>query len=135
MGLRSAPGRKITPTLVGAFLLAACETQPTHEVLAVSDISPRQIEVGDRVIVQGTGFPQASDIRRVTLRLGGSLARPGARPCGRSVSLTLTDPPLDQRVIDPATGLEREPTYAAAQMHTLRIEAGSRLEFTVTDAI
>ncbi len=135
MGLRKAPGSKITLTLVGAFLLAACETQPTHEVLAVSDISPRQIEVGDRVIVQGTGFPQASDIRRITLRLGGSLARPGARPCGRSVALTLTDPPLDQRVIDPATGLEREPTYASAQMHTLRIESGSRLEFTVTDAI
>ncbi len=119
---------------VGAAL-SGCETQPTHEVIALQDLSPRQVEVGDRVVIHGSGFPLAGDIRRLTVRLSGTLSRPGLAACARPVSLTLSDPQTTGSSADPITGVEREAVYAAASLHTLRVEGGSRIEFTVTDEI
>lgn len=121
--------------LAAALALAACETQPTHEVLAVTDLAPRQLEAGDRVVVRGSGFPQAADIRRVSVTLTGTLARPGLAPCARPVSVTLTDPPEGERVWDPAAGVEREAAYATATLHTLRVHGGTDIEFTLTEEL
>jgi NADH-quinone oxidoreductase subunit H len=120
---------------VTAVLAAACETQPIHEVLTLTDLSPRQVEVGDRIVVNGSGFPLAADIRRITLKFAGSLARPGMARCERPVSLTLNDPSEGGSIVDPITGVEHEALYAAASMHTLRVEGGNRIEFTVTEAV
>lgn len=116
-------------------LAAACNARPTHEVIAVTDLTPRQVEAGDRMVIHGSGFPLAADIRRVTVRLTGSLARPGLAPCPRAVTVSLADPTDPGSVTDPITGITREPLYAAADTHALRVEGGDRIEFTVTDDV
>lgn len=121
--------------LAAAAALGACETQPTHEVLSVVDIAPRQMEVGDRVVIRGSGFPQPGDIRRVAVTLTGTLARPGLAPCARPVSVTLTDPPEGERTYDPASGTERDAVYATSTMHLLRVHGGADIEFTLTEEL
>ncbi len=118
-----------------AALGAGCETQPTHEVLSLTDVSPRQVEVGDRVVVHGAGLPSPQDIRHIEVRIVGHLARPGARPCARPVALALHDPPADAALTDPLTGETRAPTYAESAVHAVRVEGGSRLEFVVSAAM
>ncbi len=133
---RVALRRALSRTLLAlAALSVGCETQPTHEVIALTDLTPRQVELGDRIIVQGSGFPLAADIRRVTLRLSGVLSRPGLPQCPRPVSLTLSDPAETGSVVDPITGVEHEALYAAASIHTLRVDGGGRIEFTVTEEV
>lgn len=110
-----------------ALALASCETQPTHEVLALTDLTPRQVEPGDRVVFHATGLPLPQDIRRMTLRLSGNLARPGVGPCARPVTLTLVDPPEGLAPSDYVRGVEGE-SYASGAGHTLRIVGGTRLE-------
>lgn len=107
--------------------LASCETQPTHEVLALTDLAPRQVEPGDRLVFQATGLPLPQDIRRVTLRIAGNLSRPGAEACARPVSLTVVDPPEDTAGNDYVRGAEGD-TYADGAGHTLRLVGGTRLE-------
>jgi NADH-quinone oxidoreductase subunit H len=121
--------------LVTAAALGACETQPTHEVLSVVDIAPRQLEVGDRVVIRGSGFPQPGDIRRITVSITGVLARPGLAACPRPVSVTLSDPPEGERTYDPATGTERDAVYASSTMHQLRVHGGADIEFTLTEEL
>lgn len=133
---RDAFRRAAPRTLLAlSALVSACETQPTHEVISLNDLTPRQVEVGDRIVVQGSGFPLAADIRRVSLRLSGVLSRPGLPQCPRPVSLTISDPAETGSVIDPITGVEHESLYAAASIHTLRVEGGNRIEFTVTEEV
>jgi NADH-quinone oxidoreductase subunit H len=127
--------RRTSTLLALAAIGLGCETQPTHEVISLTDLTPRQVEVGDRVIVQGSGFPLAADIRRVSLRLSGVLSRPGLPQCPRPVTLNLSDPAETGSVIDPITGVEHESIYAAASIHTLRVEGGNRIEFTVTEEV
>lgn len=131
------PSRRHPVVVVLGFVALGlgCETQPTHEVLSLHDVSPRQLETGDRVIVHGAGLPAPQDIRRIELRVVGDLARPGARPCARPVALTLHDPPLDARYVDPATGETRVPTYADSAVHAVRVEGGARLEFVLSPAM
>jgi len=118
-----------------AALSGGCETQPTHEVLSLQDVSPRQVEAGDRIVVQGAGLPAAQDIRRIEVRVVGGLARPGVAPCARPVALTVSDPPADATLVDPLTGESRAPTYAESAVHTVRVEGGSRLEFVMSAAM
>ena len=129
------PATRRALALAAAAALGACETQPTHEVLSVVDIAPRQMEVGDRVVIRGSGFPQPGDIRRVAVTLTGSLARPGLTPCARPVSVTLTDPPEGERTYDPASGTERDAVYATSTMHLLRVHGGADIEFTLTEEL
>ncbi len=54
--------------------LAACERDGVPPLVEVSEVSPREIEVGDRMELRGAGFPQGR-AARVTFR--GTLLRPG----------------------------------------------------------
>lgn len=128
--------RRHSVAVLGLVALGlGCETQPTHEVLSLHDLSPRQLETGDRLVVHAAGLPATQDIRHIALRIVGDLARPGARPCARPVAFTLHDPPIEARYIDPATGETRAPTYADSPVHTVRVEGGTRLEFVLSPAI
>lgn len=115
--------------------LAGCETQPTHEVLTLTELNPRQVEPGDRLVLHTTGLPPAGDIRRIHVRLAAQLARPGVARCESTVSAVLTDPPEGTTVTDAITGQPREAAYGEVPSHALRIEGASRLEFTLTDAL
>jgi len=57
--------------------LVACERDGVPPLVEVSEVSPREIEVGDRVELRGAGFPQGRTAR-VTFR--GTLLRPGRQP-------------------------------------------------------
>lgn len=121
--------------LVGALLLGACETQPTHEVLSLTDLTPRALEVGERVVLTGAGLPQAQDIHRIRLRFSGTVARPGAASCGRPVVLNVVDPPDEAQLTDHLTGQSRAATYAESALHTVRVDGPNRLEFVLTAAM
>ena len=115
--------------------LAGCETQPTHEVLTLTELTPRQVEPGDRLVLHTAGLPPAADIRRIRVRLAAQLARPGVARCESVVSAVVSDPPEGASVTDAVTGQPREAAYGEVSAHTLRIEGASRLEFTLTDAL
>jgi NADH-quinone oxidoreductase subunit H len=57
--------------------LAACDRDGVPPLVEVSEVSPREIEVGDRIELRGAGFPQGR-AARVTFR--GTLFRPGHQP-------------------------------------------------------
>ena len=57
--------------------LVACERDGVPPLVEVSEVSPREIEVGDRMELRGAGFPQGRTAR-VTFR--GTLLRPGREP-------------------------------------------------------
>jgi NADH-quinone oxidoreductase subunit H len=118
-----------------ATVVAACETQPTHEVLALTELAPRQVEAGDHVTVHGSGFPQTADIRRVTVTLTGTLARPGLAPCPRPVAVTLTDPPNEALETNSASAVVGAAIHGNDTFHTLRVYGGTDIEFTLTDAL
>lgn len=63
--------------------LAACERDGTPPLVEVTEVSPREIEVGDRVELRGAGFPQGR-AAHVTFR--GTLYRPG-RPAVRGATI------------------------------------------------
>jgi NADH-quinone oxidoreductase subunit H len=52
-------------------------TETTAQAVAVSEIVPHEVEVGDRIAILGKGFPSGK-VARVTFR--GTLHRPGERP-------------------------------------------------------
>ena len=56
------------------FGLGACERDGVPPLVEVSEVSPREIEVGDRMELRGAGFPQGRTAR-VTFR--GTQLRPG----------------------------------------------------------
>jgi NADH-quinone oxidoreductase subunit H len=59
------------------FCLGACERDGVPPLVEVSEVSPREIEVGDRMELRGAGFPQGRTAR-VTFR--GTQLRPGRQP-------------------------------------------------------
>lgn len=63
--------------LVLCFGLLACQRSSPPSLIEVTEVAPRELEVGDRVEVRGAGFPQGK-AARVTFR--GSVRRPGLRP-------------------------------------------------------
>lgn len=69
--------------VLAALGLAACERDGIPPLVEVTELSPREIEVGDRVELRGAGFPQGR-AARVTFR--GTLYRPG-RPPVRGASI------------------------------------------------
>lgn len=132
-----SPVRPSSWSLVMPFVcaLAGCETQPTHEVLTLTELTPRQVEPGDRLVLHTNGLPPVADIRRVTVRLAARLARPGMARCESTVTAVITDPPEGTTVTDALSGQPREATYGEVAAHALRIEGATRLEFTLTDSL
>jgi len=63
--------------LASTLGLAACDRDGIPPLVEVSEVAPREIEVGDRMELRGAGFPQGR-VARVTFR--GTLLRPGQAP-------------------------------------------------------
>jgi NADH-quinone oxidoreductase subunit H len=76
----SAPRHAALFGVIAALALAGCERdRDTPELLTVTDVLPRQLEIGDRVEVMGEGLPVGEvDAARVILK--GDVFRPGERP-------------------------------------------------------
>jgi NADH-quinone oxidoreductase subunit H len=58
-------------------LLVACERQIAPPLVEVTELAPRELEVGDRLEVHGSGFPQG---RSAQVTFDGTVHRPGEPP-------------------------------------------------------
>jgi NADH-quinone oxidoreductase subunit H len=79
-------------TLLLFFALVGCTSEPAPPLIQVTELAPREAEVGDRLEITGAGFPQGRPAR-VALR--GALHRPGAASVSRAevvVTGTVTSP-------------------------------------------
>ena len=76
---------KLLFSVLATLALAGCERDGIPPLVEVSEVSPREIEVGDRIELRGAGFPQGRTAR-VTFR--GTMLRPGRVPVhGASVEV------------------------------------------------
>ncbi|MBS2020046.1 MAG: PDZ domain-containing protein [Deltaproteobacteria bacterium] len=64
----------LTLALVGAVPLAGCDNGGLPPLVEVTEVSPRSLEVGDRLEIRGAGFPQG---RTARLTFRGTMFRPG----------------------------------------------------------
>lgn len=60
-----------------ALSLVACIREPSPQLIQVLEVTPHDLELGDRVQILGAGFPQG---RAAHLAFRGTLRRPGQRP-------------------------------------------------------
>jgi NADH-quinone oxidoreductase subunit H len=60
-----------------SLALCACIREPSPQLIQVLDVSPREVELGDKIAVFGNGFPRGRDAH---LAFRGKLYRPGERP-------------------------------------------------------
>jgi hypothetical protein len=67
--------------VAAALGLPACDSDGLPPLVEVSEVSPREVEVGDRLELRGAGFPQGRPAR-ITFR--GTLYRPGRAPVTRA---------------------------------------------------
>src|SRR5438552_1814488 len=58
-------------------VLAGCQRESTPQLIQVLDVAPREVEVGDRLEILGSGFPQGKTAK---LAFRGTLFRPGDKP-------------------------------------------------------
>jgi len=79
--------RPLTPVVLLAAIVwlsagaGSCSQMPMAELIEVREVSPSDVELGDRISIVGEGFP-AGRPARVTFR--GDLRRPGERPVHRA---------------------------------------------------
>ena len=121
-----------------AFLLlglTACGGTSVDEILQLRDLTPRQIEVGDRISITGAEYPAANDIRRISVTLRGQLARAGRPLCEAVTEVTIADPPVGAVTTDVLTGRVRDQTYAESNHRAVQLDGANRLEFTVTESM
>ena len=78
------PGRRLPFLLLAAVLaltsmagLLGCQRDSFPQLIQVLDLAPREAEVGDRLEVLGSGFPQG---KAAHLAFRGDLHRPGFKP-------------------------------------------------------
>ena len=57
-----------------ALALAACEGEPLVPLVQLGGVAPKQVELGDKLEIDGTGFPQG---RKARVVFEGALHRPG----------------------------------------------------------
>lgn len=72
----------ILAVLALVLALTGCQEDVMPELVKVTDVVPREAEVGDRLEITGAGFPQGRTAR-VTFK--GELRRPGERPRSASI--------------------------------------------------
>lgn len=138
-GASSANRARVTlsrAALATATLVAwssGCAGQNSIDILRVTDIGPRQVEIGDRLEVTGQHFPQGSELKRVRLTLRATLARSGMPACSSPVEVTITDPPEGTSEFDPITHQMRDATFARSAQRTLRLDGPDRLAFVLTE--
>ncbi len=82
MGRRIPPGLPLLLALFALVLasslaLTGCQKESIPQLIQVLDFAPHEVEVGDRMEVLGTGFPQGKTAHLV---FTGKLSRPGQRP-------------------------------------------------------
>ncbi|MCA9609588.1 MAG: hypothetical protein KC619_28515 [Myxococcales bacterium] len=78
---------RLLATILGcsiALSIAGCETRDDALLLEVTDVTPRQVTPGQRLRVEGSGFPPGREAR---LQLEGVMHRPGAEPARVRVEL------------------------------------------------
>ena len=79
--------RPLTPVVLLAAIAwlsagaGSCAQRPVADLIEVREVTPSDVELGDRITVVGEGFP-AGRPARVTFR--GDLRRPGERPIRRA---------------------------------------------------
>ena len=79
--------RPLTPVVLLAAIVwlsagaGSCAQTPMAQLIEVREVSPSDVELGDRITIVGEGFP-AGRPARVTFR--GDLERPGERPVHRA---------------------------------------------------
>lgn len=116
-------------------LTAGCSGQSSIDILRVTDLGPRQVEIGDRLEVTGQHFPQGSELKRVRLTLRATLARSGMPACTSPVEVSITDPPDGASEFDPITHQMRDATFARSAQRTLRLDGPDRLAFVLTEEL
>jgi NADH-quinone oxidoreductase subunit H len=134
----STPSRPLHCPLLPALLAAcatACGEPGATDILQLTELNPRQVEVGDQLEITAQNFPAAADIRRISVTLRGTLARPGRPACNAPVEVTVSDPPAGATTYDVGTGTFRPLTYAESTSRTLRLEGAGRLVFPVTESL
>lgn len=67
----------VTLSIACVIATLGCERQIAPPLVDVLEIAPREVEVGDRFEIHGTGFPQG---RGAHVTFQGALFRPGAEP-------------------------------------------------------
>ncbi|MEI8256914.1 MAG: PDZ domain-containing protein, partial [Deltaproteobacteria bacterium] len=126
----------VLPALLALLALPACGTGASStELVQLTDLDPRQLDVGDRVRITAQDLPVAGDIRRIAVTLRGSLARPGRAPCNAPAELTVTDPPEGATTVDLATGQLRDLSYAESTHRTVQLDGTTGIEFLLTSAM
>lgn len=76
--VRPSASATLTGVLALALFVAACDGRDTSpSLLEVSDLNPRALEVGDRLSVNGSGFPEG---RAAKVSFHGDVFRPGQSP-------------------------------------------------------
>ncbi len=65
-------------TFAAGFLLS-CARSDSPDLLAIIDVVPRDVEVGDQIEVLGTRLP-SGDVKAATVKFDGKLYRPGQEP-------------------------------------------------------
>jgi NADH-quinone oxidoreductase subunit H len=96
--------RLVLVVVAALFLCAGCQRDPAPPLIEVSDVTPREIELGDRVEVKGGGFPQG---RTARLAFHGTLHRPGEAPQrGVSIETVATVDSVDRIVLPFGDALE-----------------------------
>lgn len=74
--------RRVLPLVVAptALVFWGCALEPAPALVSAMDVSPRDAEVGDRIEVIGSGFPEG---KPATVSFRGDLHRPGQEPLRR----------------------------------------------------
>jgi NADH-quinone oxidoreductase subunit H len=86
--------------------LCACQRDVVPPLVEVTDVTPREVELGDKIEVRGSGFPQGRSAR-VTLR--GTLHRAGESPVrGVAVEATGAVEGVDRIVLSFGDDLEEK---------------------------
>ncbi len=75
-------GAVLLLSLALLLVVAGCDRDGLPPLVEVTEISPRALEVGDRVEIRGAGFPQGR-VARITFK--GSLLRPGRAETSGSI--------------------------------------------------
>ena len=66
---------RLVAVALGTTLIAsACATDPIVPLIQLTEVAPRQIELGDKLEIAGSAFPQG---RKARVLFDGALHRPG----------------------------------------------------------
>ncbi len=100
-------------TLVASLALGGCERETTPPLIQVQSLSPREVEEGDRVTIDGVGFPEG---KTAHVAFRGDLHRPGL-PAVRDVEVDVDAVVLTGTALDLPITPHLEQLFAGAGDH------------------